>query len=507
MIRIGLWAVHVKTARRDKRAQNGARASWGLGTARELGLAKPMFSRAIVLAFCGLFSAGAVACSSSETPPGDAPPTPEVDPAASAPSRVESTCQILSKWASNCASKNTGCDEEFVSACSGIRHVVSGSVADAARSCVTSRGCSSTPSVCFTDALTRAMPSDALIALADNYCTSCQGSDAANACRDAFLSLEKNPDIKLLLPLSDALLSEIGASCTARGDCRTGFSKCAESVVTRAITEQLSESASTCALKLIFEERTSGGTCRKKTCAELGLTCGEGRDGCGGTLDCGTCNPNCKAKTCAALGKTCGKHDDGCGKLVDCGPCSPVCQPATCADLEQPCGSRDDGCGGVLSCGTCPNQCRTDAREPNDTVSTSTMLADMKDAPSSSQYVRDLSLPDGDEDWFTFRVTDAGYQGNPRVYVSATKDNPTESSLDVAVWFVCDSGGDASRCTFGSDFPDNTHGRGCRAIGSAGVNTECNGVTESGTAIVRVRKIASDAKCGGYSLFVSVNEY
>ncbi|HEX8792969.1 MAG TPA: hypothetical protein VF765_18615, partial [Polyangiaceae bacterium] len=144
-----------------------------------------------------------------------------------------------------------------------------------------------------------------------------------------------------------------------------------------------------------------GGVC--KTCKDLGYTCGMNGDGCGHVLDCGSCtypeycggggfskcggnlgvSPDggmiCTPTTCAALGYTCGMAGDGCGKTLDCGTCtSPeycggggfskcggnngmnpdggiICMKTTCAALNFDCGMAGDGCGGVLNCGTCTN--------------------------------------------------------------------------------------------------------------------------------------------------------
>jgi glucose/arabinose dehydrogenase len=88
---------------------------------------------------------------------------------------------------------------------------------------------------------------------------------------------------------------------------------------------------------------TSGGGCTPTTCSALGKNCGSVNDGCGGTLNCGTCtSPN-----------TCG----GGGTPNVCGTSS--CTPTTCAAQGKNCGSINDGCGGTLNCGTCtsPNTC------------------------------------------------------------------------------------------------------------------------------------------------------
>ena len=107
-------------------------------------------------------------------------------------------------------------------------------------------------------------------------------------------------------------------------------------------------------------------------------------DGCGGTINCGTCtapqtcgggtpsNPNlcgCTPKTACPAGDNCGTVPDGCGGTVNCGTCM---RPADVRrrHAEQPqrvrlharsttcpagdnCGTVPDGCGGTVNCGTC----------------------------------------------------------------------------------------------------------------------------------------------------------
>jgi RHS repeat-associated protein len=126
-------------------------------------------------------------------------------------------------------------------------------------------------------------------------------------------------------------------------------------------------------------------SCAPATCASLGQNCGAVPDGCGGTLDCGTCAspqtcggggvPNvcgCTPTTCGAQGKDCGSISDGCGGGLECGTCTPPqscggggvpnvcgCTPTTCAAQLASCGTVPDGCGGTLGCGSCtlPQTC------------------------------------------------------------------------------------------------------------------------------------------------------
>src|SRR2546428_1548200 len=108
------------------------------------------------------------------------------------------------------------------------------------------------------------------------------------------------------------------------------------------------------------------------TCASPGFSCGSVPDGCGGTLNCGTCPSGqvcniynqcgvpCTPSTCAQVGANCGETGDGCGGIIDCGTCPagqtcnsiicvPSCTPATCQSLGYNCGTASDGCGGAPS--------------------------------------------------------------------------------------------------------------------------------------------------------------
>ena len=75
-------------------------------------------------------------------------------------------------------------------------------------------------------------------------------------------------------------------------------------------------------------------TCTPMTLCPTGTQCGPISNGCGGTLNCGSCPAGmmCSAGKCA----------------------SATCTPKTCAQLGLVCGAASDGCGGSLQCGTCP---------------------------------------------------------------------------------------------------------------------------------------------------------
>ena len=125
-------------------------------------------------------------------------------------------------------------------------------------------------------------------------------------------------------------------------------------------------------------------SCTPTTCATHGFTCGLIGDGCGGSLNCGTCTgsttcggggqpnvcglPGCTPRSCLQLGATCGIQGDGCGGTLTCGDCTGpqscgggatpnvcggTCTPKTCAQLGFDCGLTGDGCGGSIDCGSC----------------------------------------------------------------------------------------------------------------------------------------------------------
>ncbi|MBL7206220.1 MAG: hypothetical protein ISS36_01325 [Candidatus Aenigmarchaeota archaeon] len=125
------------------------------------------------------------------------------------------------------------------------------------------------------------------------------------------------------------------------------------------------------------------------TCESLGRECGGPySDGCGGTINCGTCdNPrsSCISGRCVCEPLTvadcltrdipmyCGSLLNGCGGTINCGNCDDgdICKkvtkptgiqvyecvcanPLSCSGLGLECGTwSDDGCGGELDCGSC----------------------------------------------------------------------------------------------------------------------------------------------------------
>lgn len=80
------------------------------------------------------------------------------------------------------------------------------------------------------------------------------------------------------------------------------------------------------------------------------LVCGP----CGCGVSCGQC------MTCSQLGKSCGEWDNGCGVTLNCGTCTSPntcnvngrcsCTPKTCSYYPGKCGSFSNGCSGTITC-------------------------------------------------------------------------------------------------------------------------------------------------------------
>jgi len=81
-------------------------------------------------------------------------------------------------------------------------------------------------------------------------------------------------------------------------------------------------------------------SCAPLTCAQQGLACGPAGDGCGNVIQCGSCVP---PDTCGGSGTqgVCGHS--GCTPIASCAQVNPAFN----------CGPLADGCGGTIDCGTC----------------------------------------------------------------------------------------------------------------------------------------------------------
>jgi hypothetical protein len=119
---------------------------------------------------------------------------------------------------------------------------------------------------------------------------------------------------------------------------------------------------------LAWESLTQGivPTCTPLTSCPAPLNCGTISDGCGGTLNCGTCSGT----------NTCG----GTGQTNVCGTPN-TCTPATCGSNN--CGAMPDGCGGTVTCPACTSSqvCATQGSQAN------TCIADTTPPTNPTEFV------------------------------------------------------------------------------------------------------------------------
>lgn len=131
-----------------------------------------------------------------------------------------------------------------------------------------------------------------------------------------------------------------GASCTCtawvNGACGAGGCAANLRQQIRTCTPANCQAESRC----IADVACGGGPCIPTTCVALGKNCGSWPDGCGGTLNCGTCNPgfNCVNGICTPVVCSCNWVDQNCNidyccwgglrfvkRIYICNP--PACDP------------------------------------------------------------------------------------------------------------------------------------------------------------------------------------
>lgn len=258
--------------------------------------------------------------------------------------------------------------------------------------------------------------------------------------------------------------------------------------------------------------------------------CGTGQHACGG--GCIDDLANQPANGCRlGCGEPCPTPPDGeaaCNAEGACTfACPPpftevggecVCEPDTCDDIGYMCGAPDDGCGGTLDCGACSSGectdgvcgCPRDAREPNDSFAAADGAALLADIPNEDWLMtyRMFTIHDaGDEDFFRFHVEDSGVVDSDPVIEVTLDGIPTGSNYDLAIYYVCDEGGNDSTCDAGA--LDRTRGVGCVSSSSGTMSetvrldVECTptlSTVDSGTLYVRVTSPTFGGMCQPYEL-------
>jgi hypothetical protein len=196
-----------------------------------------------------------------------------------------------------------------------------------------------------------------------------------------------------------------------------------------------------------------------------------------------------------------------------------VCTPRTCEDAMYMCGELDDGCGTPLDCGSCGTgdcidgtcRCSPDGHEANDSSTTAPNLGSFDDSDDPDDFILSDGTIDemGDVDWYRFSITDGTDFGNPRLTVTLDQI-PMGANYDVAAFYTCGGGSDASTCSMGT--VDNTLGHGCAASASGTtaetveIETECDHLStdDGGSLYVRVRAASWAGQCAAYRLTLRV---
>ena len=190
--------------------------------------------------------------------------------------------------------------------------------------------------------------------------------------------------------------------------------------------------------------------CEADTCAGLEYTCGEHDDGCGGTLDCGTC----------VGGETCGTWSN---QPFTCGGCS-------CEDQGFECGQHDL-CGETVPCGICENEAEPlcsesfrcvcvdeyDEVKRNDDGQSATTLPTQQSSFALLETRLTLDTDD-DDDWYAIP-----FEAKPDNRVSAVLTSTNEKvfeGLRVSVFLDCP--GSSFRCVAGNEVDDDGFD-GCRS--------------------------------------------
>ena len=170
-----------------------------------------------------------------------------------------------------------------------------------------------------------------------------------------------------ILNSSGAELTQGGAEGYLRNDAYNGSAGCACSVSQASGAYFLKIYANSAGAYLLDKTLPGACSCVPATCGDFPGACGASLDnGCGGTLNCasncgtgqscqaGVCQAKCVASQCSDLGKTCGNWSDGCGGTAQCGTCGSglACVNGACQGVGNscdPCPNHDE-CALGLDC-------------------------------------------------------------------------------------------------------------------------------------------------------------
>ena len=260
------------------------------------------------------------------------------------------------------------------------------------------------------------------------------------------------------------------------------------------------------------------------------LTCAAGSHVCG--TACMLDQPNVPASGCrSGCGTACAAPASGTATCTMAGACdftceapfrrdgaACVCPAVTCMDIGYMCGTPDNGCGTPLSCGTCATgtcmmgrcACSPDPHEPNDGNTLATRGPELNDADNPDLNLADYSIDEArDVDWMVFHIVDGTDGGNPVINIRLS-GIPAGSDYDLAGFYVCDAGSEATGCNQGTI--DNTLlGNGCIGSHTSGdeiveLATDCSHIStdDSGSLYIRVTAPTYGGSCAPYQIAMTV---
>src|SRR5262249_41552835 len=133
------------------------------------------------------------------------------------------------------------CERGIASACSSMTAIFSDTYVDALALC-TDGG--EAPLSCLSTARKGLEPTDAHSAFAQRFCDNCAPSDSS--CPNTFFQdPAHHATAALVMPLSPALLDEIGSTCAMGAACATSFKSCTEKIIA---SKGIPSKAVTCAV-------------------------------------------------------------------------------------------------------------------------------------------------------------------------------------------------------------------------------------------------------------------
>jgi len=193
------------------------------------------------------------------------------------------------------------------------------------------------------------------------------------------------------------------------------------------------------------------------------------------------------------------------------GDCSVACDPPATLMGAICCGG-EPVCSAMVAA-----RCPLPTEEPNETMETAHDLGNFIDNDSMAT-ISNLTLVEGDEDWFVMTVTDSPSVGRTEFLLDVTVTSSMPDAMEVAMWFECadedtlTTEHEITAGTANTEFGDGASAPVGASGGTVSMDIDCVGTftspvtDESGTLHIRVRRTAAATICDGYELFWAVHE-